>query len=74
MLIANTNVKLQNSMKYTCGMSTIGPQKMVAVVALSQCPMEPHQSSLKYYQVVARVAHQVVITITVPEAKAEIMA
>jgi hypothetical protein len=74
MLIANTNVKLQNSMKSMSGIPAIGAQKMVAVVALSQCPREPHQSSLKYYQVVARVAHQVVITITVPEAKAEIMA
>jgi hypothetical protein len=47
---------------------------MVAVVALLPYLMVLHQLSLKYYQVVAQVAHQVVITITVPEAKAEIMA
>jgi hypothetical protein len=36
--------------------------------------MEPLQSSLKYYQVVAQVAHQVVTMITVAEAKVVIMA
>jgi hypothetical protein len=36
--------------------------------------MEPHQSNLKYYQVVARVAHQVVTMITGVEAKVVIMA
>jgi hypothetical protein len=47
---------------------------MVVVVALLQYPTEPLQSSLKYCQVVAQVAHQVVTMITGVEAKAEIMA
>jgi hypothetical protein len=74
MAIANTNVKLQNSMKYGFGTPATGVHRMVVVVALLQCPTEPLQSSLKYCQVVAQVAHQVVTMITGVEAKAEIMA
>ena len=51
-------------MKSMSGTPTIGLQKMVVVVALSQYLQEPLQSSLKYCQVVAQVAHQVVTTIT----------
>jgi hypothetical protein len=74
MLIASINVKSQNSMKSMSGIPTIGHQRMVAVVALLQCPREPHQLSLKYYQVVAQVAHQVVTTTTAPVAKVAITA
>jgi hypothetical protein len=74
MATANTNVKLKNSMKYTYGMPAIGVLKTEAVVALLQYLTEPLQSSLKYCQVVAQVAHQVVTMITGVEAKAEIMA
>jgi hypothetical protein len=74
MATANTNVKLQNSMKYTCGIPTIGVLKTEVVVALLQYPTGPLQSSLKYCQVVAQVAHQVVTMITAVEAKAGIMA
>jgi hypothetical protein len=74
MAIANTNVKLQNSMKYTYGTSTTGVHRMVVVAVLSQYPTGPLQSSLKYCQVVAQVAHQVVTMITGVAVKAEIMA
>jgi hypothetical protein len=47
---------------------------MVAVVALLQYLPVLHQSSLKYYQVVAQVAHQVATTTTVLVAKVAIMA
>jgi hypothetical protein len=74
MLIANTNVKSQNSMKSMSGIPTIGHQRMVVAVALLQCPREPHRSSLKYYQVVAQAAHQVVTTITASAGKVAITA
>jgi hypothetical protein len=74
MAIANTNVKLQNSMKSMSGMKTIGVHKMVAAVALLQYLPVLHQLSLKYYQVAAQVAHQVVTTTTAPAAKVAIMA
>jgi hypothetical protein len=74
MLITSINVKLQNSMKSMSGMPAIGPQKMVVAVALLQYLQVPLQSNLKYYQVVAQVAHQAVTTITVLVAKAAIMA
>jgi hypothetical protein len=47
---------------------------MAVVVALGQCPQVLLQSDLKYCQVADRAARQVVITITVPEAKVAIMA
>jgi hypothetical protein len=74
MAIANTNVKLQNSEKYTCGTSTTGVHRMVDNVAPLQYPTGLLQSSLKYCQVVAQVAHQVVTMITAVAVKAEIMA
>jgi hypothetical protein len=74
MLIANTNVKLQNLMKYTYGIPATGVHRMVVVVALLQYPTEPLQLSLKYCQVAAQVAHQAVTMITAVEAKVEIMA
>jgi hypothetical protein len=73
MATANTNVKLQNSEKYTCGTSTTGVHRMVDNVAPLQYPTGLLQSSLKYCRVVAQVAHQVVTMITVAEAKVAIM-
>jgi hypothetical protein len=73
MAIANINVKLQNSMKSMSGIPAIGAHKMVAVVALLQCLPVLHQSNLKYYQVVAQVAHQAVTTTTALVAKVAIM-
>jgi hypothetical protein len=61
-------------MKSMSGTSTIGLQKMVGVVALSQYLQEPLQSSLKFYQVAAQVAHRVVTMTTVLVAKVAIMA
>ena len=60
-------------MKSMYGIPTIGALKTAGNVALLQFPLEPHQSNLKYYQVVARVAHQVVTTTTALAAKVAIM-
>ena len=61
-------------MKSMYGIPTIGALKMAGNVALLQFLLEPHQSNLKYYQVVAQVAHQVVTVITVLVAKVAITA
>jgi hypothetical protein len=68
--MVNTSAALKNSMNYTYGTPAIGVQRMVVVVALGQCPQGPLQSDLKYCQVVAQVAHQVVTVITALAAKA----
>jgi hypothetical protein len=73
MAIANTNVKLQNSMKSMSGIPTIGAQRMVVAVALLQYLPVLHRSNLKYYQVVAQVAHQAATTTTALVAKVVIM-
>jgi hypothetical protein len=73
MATANINVKLQNSMKSMSGIPTIGHQRMVAAVVLLQYLQGPLRSNLKYYQVVAQVAHQVVTTTTALVVKAAIM-
>jgi len=57
-------------MNYTYGMPATGVLKTEAVVALGQCPPVSLQSDLKYCQVVAQVAHQVVTMITALAAKA----
>ena len=61
-------------MKYGYGIPTIGALKMVVAVALLQFLQAPQQLSLKYYQVVAQVAHQVVTVITVSAGKVAITA
>jgi hypothetical protein len=61
-------------MKYTYGTSTTGVRKTEAAVAHLQYPQVSPQLDLKYYQVVAQVAHQVVTMITVPAGKVVITA
>ena len=61
-------------MKYTYGTPATGVLKTEVVVALLQYLTEPLQSSLKYCQVVAQVAHQVVTMITELAVKVVIMA
>jgi hypothetical protein len=61
-------------MKSMYGIPAIGALKMAVHVALLQFLQAPHQSSLKYYQVAAQVAHQVVTTTTALVAKVVIMA
>jgi hypothetical protein len=46
---------------------------MVVAVALLRFLLEPLQSNLKYYQVVAQAAHQVVTSTTGVEVKVAIM-
>jgi hypothetical protein len=70
----NTSAALKNSTKYTYGTPAIGVLKTEAVVALLQYPQGPLRSDLKYCQVVAQVAHQVVTMITALAGKAEITA
>jgi hypothetical protein len=69
--MANTNAALKNSMKYMSGIPAIGVLKTAAVVVHSQYLQGPHQLDLKYCQVAAQAAPQVVTQITVPVAKAE---
>jgi hypothetical protein len=57
-------------MNYTYGTPTTGHQRMAVVVALGQYPQALLQSDLKYCQVVAQAARQVVTQITAPAVKA----
>jgi hypothetical protein len=68
------SAELKNKAKSMSGIPTIGPQRTVAAVALLQYLQVPHQLSLKYYQVVAQVAHQAVTLILVQVVKVVIMA
>jgi hypothetical protein len=69
----STSAALKNKTKSMFGMSTIGHQRMVVAVALLRFLLEPHRSNLKYYQVVAQAAHQVVTSTTGVEVKVAIM-
>jgi hypothetical protein len=71
--MVSTSAGLKNKEKSMSGISTIGAHRMVASVVLLQYPQALLQSSLKYCQVAARVAHQVVTMITELAAKVAIM-
>jgi hypothetical protein len=71
--MANINAKLPKSKNSMCLIQTIGARRMAAQVVLGQCLQVLHQSSLKYYQVVAQVAHQVVTMTTALAVQVAVM-
>jgi hypothetical protein len=74
LLTGNTSAELKNKTKFMSGIPIIGVHRTVVNVALLQYLQGPRQLSLKYYQVVAQVAHQVATMITVVGVKVAIMA